>query len=169
MRISCYNCYQVWKIPTGAMRAAKLRFRLGTPVQTFLCPHCQTENVITQQEYSTSDVQIPVPGKSAQVEDKRLNHPARADNDPASAPTNPISSPAPHNSELHAIVLDKELQLRRNHHPKAEVMGSLRTGEHILILDTWEDGKDIWIQLGPERWSTIEENGKPLIQLLGND
>jgi hypothetical protein len=168
MRISCYDCHQVWEVPTGTLRAAALKFRLSSNEQTFVCPNCQARNVVAKQDYQIHDPQIPVVGKSAQMDTARQNHPARADNDPASAPTNPVESPDPAFSELHAIVLEKGLRLLRDHSPTAEVMGSLRKDEHVIILDTWQDGKDLWIQLGPERWSTIEENGEPLIQLLSD-
>jgi hypothetical protein len=96
-------------------------------------------------------------------------HPPRADNDPAPAPTNPIPSPEPSSKELHAIVLASGLPLRREHHRKAEIMGTLQEDEHVIILDTWSNGDDTWIQLGPERWAPIEQDGKALIELLSHE
>lgn len=164
MRISCQNCHRIWEVTAGNMRAAKLRFGLGSQEHTFICPNCEAKNVVSKADFESYDAQIPVTGTQANA--TRQNHPARADNDPASPPTNPIPSPDPNSSELHAIVLEKGLKLLREHNLNSEIMGSLPKGEHVVVLDTWTDGEDFWIQLGPERWATVEQNGEPFIQLL---
>lgn len=164
MRISCHNCHRIWEVSAGNMRAAKLKFGLGAHEHSFVCPNCQAKNVVSKADFDTYDAQIPVTGAPLGV--TKQNHPARADNDPASPPINPIPGPDPNSSQIHAIVRQNGLRLLREHNPTAETMGNIKGGEHIIILDTWMDGKDIWIQLGPERWATIQDNGEPLLDLL---
>jgi hypothetical protein len=165
MEITCLNCHHTWQLTSGQFLAARLKFALGAQEQAFACPNCQTENKVSEHTFRTSDPQRPVMAEN----DPRKpipQHPARADNDPAAAPTNPITAPEPASSKLHAIVLKSGLPLRREHHRNAEIMGQLREDEHVIILDTWSNGDDMWIQLGPERWSPIAHDGEALIKLL---
>lgn len=167
MEITCFNCHHTWQLTSGQFLAARLKFALGSHEQGFVCPNCQTENLISEHTFRTSDPQRPVMAENAP---RKLipQHPARADNDPASSPINPVAGPDPNAQQVHAIVLEPGLRLLREHNPMSETMGTIRTGEHIIILDTWTDGKDVWIQLGPERWATIEHEGQALINLLND-
>jgi hypothetical protein len=45
-------------------------------------------------------------------------------------------------------------------------MDTLSKGERITIVDSWTDGEHTWVQLGPERWALIEEDGNTRIELL---
>lgn len=166
MRISCHRCKRIWEVPDGTSLLARLRFGLGQEGQTFVCSNCRAANTVSREEYATSDPQIPIVGKPTQDEASAKTHPPRAGNDPASPPTNPVPGPEQPVDEVHAMVLDEGLRLLREHNPMSETMGTLHKGEHIIILDTWTDGKDTWIQLGPERWATIEQEGEALIQLI---
>ena len=58
------------------------------------------------------------------------------------------------------MVLERGLPLLREPNPMAETMDKLRQGQRISILNTWTDGEDTWVQLGPERWTTIERDGE---------
>lgn len=168
MRITCLNCHHTWHLTSGQFLAARLKFALGAEEQTFACPNCQKENKVSEHTFKTSDPQRPVMAEN----DPRKpipQHPPRADNDPAPAPTNPVRAPKHTSKELHAIVLEGGLPLRREHHRNAEIMGKLRKDEHVVILDTWRNGDDVWIQLGPERWAPIEHEGQALIELLDHD
>lgn len=168
MHIMCLNCHHTWGLTSGEFLAARLKFALGAQEQAFTCPNCQTENKVSEHTFRTSDPQRPVTAEN----DPRKSipqHPARANNDPAAAPTNPITGPKPGSSEQNAIVLKSRLPLRREHHRNAEIMGQLREDEHVIILDTWSNGDDVWIQLGPERWSPVEQDGQALIELLDNE
>jgi hypothetical protein len=127
------------------------------------------ENVLSKDKFKSADSQIPVPADLTNEEMPAQPHPRRADNDPASAPTNPIPMPEPAGRQVHAIVLDKGLRLLRDHNPTAVQMGSIHKDEHIIILDAWTNGDEFWVQLGPERWALVEENGEALIRLLDED
>ena len=165
MEITCFSCHQNWQITSGQFLGTRLKFALGAHEQAFACPNCQAKNVISEHTFTTSDPQLLVTPEN-DPRKQGHHHPRRADNDPSPAPTNPIPSPERTSKELHAIVLERGLPLRREHHRDAEIMGALRKDEHVIILDTWSNGDDVWIQLGPERWSPIEQNGEALLQLL---
>lgn len=168
MEITCLNCHHTWQLTSGQFLGARLKFAFGAQEQEFACPRCGTKNLISQRTFRTSDPQRPVTPEN----DPRKpipQHPARADNDPASPPTNPVPGPEPNARQVHAIVLEPGLRLLRKHNPTSETMGTIHPGEHIIILDTWTDGKDVWIQLGPERWATIDSNGEALIDLLNDE
>lgn len=165
MEIMCFHCHQSWRLTFGQFWGARLKFALGAHEQGLVCPNCQAKNLISERTFRTSDPYRPVvsekdPGKTIH------QHPRRAANDGSPAPTNPIRAPEPTSRELHAIVLERGLPLRREHHRDAEIMGTLGKDEHVLILDTWINSNDTWIQLGPERWAVVEQNGEAVIQLL---
>jgi hypothetical protein len=70
--------------------------------------------------------------------------------------------------QIHAIVLEKGVRLLRDHNLTTVEMGRIYKNEHIVILDTWTNGEEFWVQLGPERWALVDENGEPLIRLLND-
>jgi hypothetical protein len=45
-------------------------------------------------------------------------------------------------------------------------MGSFNEGEKITIVDTWMDGENTWVKLGPERWINIEQDGESVLDLI---
>ena len=165
MEITCFSCHQTWQLTSGQYLLARLKFALGAHEHEFVCPHCQAKNLISKDTFRTSDPYRPVAAEN-DPEKPIHQHPPRAANDPAPPPTNPITAPEPAAKALHAIVLERGLPLRREHHRDAEIMGALNKDEHVIILDTWSNGDELWIQLGPERWCPIEQNGEALIQLL---
>src|ERR671918_2146956 len=59
----------------------------------------------------------------------------------------------------------KSVPIRKDHSTSSAEMGGLTYGEEVTILDTWSDGKNTWITLGPDRWAAIVYNGETLIEL----
>src|SRR5512133_536742 len=165
MEIACSNCHQTWQVSSGNFLAAKLKLAFGAHEHEFVCPNCGTKNVISKQQFETTDGQIPVTGNYSQTRE-RFGHPPSAANDGASAPTNPVTAPEPSGRQHHAVVLERGLSLQMDHKPDAEIVGTLHKGEEVTILDTWTDGKTTWVQIGPERWAAVEQNGEALIELM---
>jgi hypothetical protein len=151
--------------------AARIKFGLGSVEHAWTCPNCRAQNVITASEFEQSDHSAPlVPALNdrGQLDIQAGHHPPRAENDGAPAPTNPVPGPDPNGSQIHALVLERGLPLLREPNPMAETMDTLHKGERISILNTWTDGEDTWLQLGPERWATIERDGEVVIELLND-
>lgn len=168
MQITCSSCKQTWDVPAGQVLAAKLKFALGFHEHTFICPNCETKNVVSGEEFraaASSDQQIPVTGTDPYTvtHAEPETHARRAGGE---APVNPIPGPEPGSAERHGIVMVRSLNVRRDHSMRAETMAGLRKGERVKILDTWTDGDDIWAQLGPERWVAILYDGDGFIELL---
>lgn len=169
MEITCVNCKQTWKVSAGQLLAARIRYGLGFIDHPFTCPNCHTRNIVTVTEFEGSDHPsplAPVMDDRGQLDIHPEHHPARAQNDGARAPTNPVRVPEPTDSQVHAIVLKRGLPLLREPNPMAETMAKLSKGEKITILNSWTDGANTWVQLGPERWATIEQDGEVVIELL---
>ena len=169
MEITCVNCKQTWQVPAGQILVARIRFGLGFIDHTFKCPYCHTKNIIPATEFGSSDHPsplVPVTGDQTQLDIETKHYPPRAGNDGAPAPTNPVRGPEPTGRQVYAIVLKRGLPLLREPNPMAEIMAKLSKGEEIIILGTWTDGEDTWVQVGPERWATIEQDGEVAIELL---
>jgi len=164
MEIMCSNCYHVWRLSSGQFLAARLKFAFGADQHTLVCPNCHTENAISKQQFEASSPQIPVTGNYSQIKEQ-FGHPPGASNDGASPPTNPVTAPEP-SRQLHAVVLERGVSLRMDHNPTAEVMGKLRKGEEVDIMDTWMKGDEVWVLIGPERWTPIEQDGVALLELM---
>src|SRR5512142_24399 len=94
MEIMCSKCQQVWRLSSGQFLASKLKFAFGAHEETFVCPNCHTENIVTKQQFEASGPQIPVTGNDAQIRG-HFGHPPGAANDGASPPTNPVTAPEP--------------------------------------------------------------------------
>ena len=171
MDITCFNCNQTWEVPAGQMLVARLRFGLGLVHHSFTCPNCHAKNVITATEFESSDHPsplVPVTDDRRQLDNDAEHRPAHADNDRGPAPTNPIQAPEQTAQPVHAVVLERGLPLLRDHYWNAETMDTLHQGEKMIILDTWTDGDDTWVQLGPERWALIEQEGQPRFEPLND-
>ena len=164
MEITCSNCRQTWEVTAAQTLGARLKFGLGYKEHALTCPNCDAKNVITEKEFGFSGQPTPVTGTDSQTKTDP-GHPPRADNDRGSAPTNPVPGPDPSLRQYHGVVLERGLDVRREHNELSEIMTGLRKGEKVTILDTWTDGEDLWAQLGPERWVVIEQNGEALIEL----
>lgn len=171
MEITCVNCKQTWQPSAVQILAARIKFGLGSVDDAFTCPNCHAKNMITATEFEKSDHPsplVPVLNDRGQLDVQAEHHPPRAENDGAHAPTNPVLGPDPHGRQVHAVVLERGLHLLREPNPMAEIMDTLHKGERIAILNTWTDGEDTWVQLGPERWATVERDGEVVIELLND-
>jgi hypothetical protein len=62
MDLTCFNCKETWDVPQAQILGAKLKFALGFDGHGFPCPNCDTENMITKEEFEkTVDYQSGVP------------------------------------------------------------------------------------------------------------
>jgi hypothetical protein len=169
MEITCVNCKQTWQVPAGHLLIARIRFGLGMVDHAFTCPNCHAKNVVPVTEFEKSDHPsplAPVTGDQKQLAIEAEHYPPRADNDGARAPTNPEAGPRSTSRQVRAIVLERAVPLLRDHNWMAETMDALSKGQTITIVDSWTDGENTWVQLGPERWTLVEQDGQPLFELL---
>lgn len=153
MQITCYNDRNTWTVSGINMAAARLRFALGFPEETFYCPKCGKVNKVTKAEFEAA-TQTGASTPQAGTAPK-----------PA-GPAAPFVGPGPAvGAPRHGTVIVRSLHVRKDHSTKAETMAGLVKGDKVNIVATWSDGKNTWAQLGPERWSAIVYNGEALIQL----
>jgi len=149
MQITCFNDQNTWTVSGINMAAAKLRFALGFSDTTFYCPKCGKGNVVSKANFqsSTNSPQGGVASKPV-------------------GPASPMPGAGPaFSGTRHGTVLVRSLHVRKDHSTKAETMAGLVKGDKVDIMATWNDGKNTWAQLGPERWSAIVYNGEALIRL----
>lgn len=168
MHIACHNCKNTWKVPTGHILGAKLKFGLGFKEHGFICPNCDAKNVLTEEEFDAAEgskTPIPVTGTRTGTETTSTARPPGA-GVIGRAPANPVHGPGPSVRQRQGVVRVRSLHVRKDHSTRAETMAGLRKGEKVTILNTWTDGENTWAQLGPDRWAAIEHNGEALIDLL---
>ena len=148
MQITCYNDQNTWTVSGINMAAAKLRFALGFPEETFYCPKCGKGNKVSKAAFQagTNATQTGTAPKPA-------------------GPASPFAGVGAAGGARHGTVLTRSLHVRKDHSTKAETMAGLVKGDKVDITATWSDGKNSWAQLGPERWAAIVYNGETLIQL----
>jgi hypothetical protein len=149
MQITCYNDQNTWTVSGMNMAAARLRFALGFPEETFYCPKCGKGNKVTKAEFQagTNAAQTGTAPKPA-------------------GPASPFAGVGTASGTgRRGTVLTRSLHVRKDHSTKSETMAGLVKGDKVDILATWSDGKNTWAQLGPERWSAIVYTGEALIQL----
>ena len=168
MDIAGYNCETIFEVPEGSMRSARLKYALGHKEYLFTCPNCGAKNSLTADEFHSYDrpqVIVPVRGARPAPEPVEAELPSRTNETATRAPTNPVEVPNPQTGRR-AVVRVRGVETRRNHSNGVEIMGAFSKGERIVILDTWSDGENTWVQLGPERWVNIEQDGETAIKLL---
>ncbi len=168
MYITCHNCNQTWKVPTGHILGAKLKFGLGFKEHAFICPNCKAQNVLTEAEFEAAEnakEQIPVTGTQTGTETAGTGREPRG-GVVGRAPGKPVVGPGPSIRQRRGVVRVRSLHVRKDHSTRSETMAGLRKGEQVTILNTWTDGENTWAQLGPERWAAIEYNGEALIDLV---
>jgi hypothetical protein len=166
--ITCYNCKTIFEVPEDSLRAAKRKYALGQREYTFTCPHCGAKNGLTADVFRSQDhpqTVVPVTGARAAPEKAEGGIPSRTNETATRAPTNPVEVPNPQ-MRRQAVVRVQDVEARRDHSNWSEIMGAFSKGERITILDTWSDGQSTWVQLGPERWVNIEQDGEAAIELL---
>lgn len=168
MQIKCDHCKNTWEVPPGTMLGARLKYAMGDKKHSFSCPNCGAKNELTAEDFHSYDKPqnvVPVTGNQATPGSSDEFRPG--DEETAkSAPTNPVEAPAPGPRARRAVVLVRGVEARRDHSHWAEVMSAFSKGEKITIVDMWTDGEDTWVQLGPERWISIVQDGETVIALL---
>lgn len=160
MEITCFNCNQTWEVPQAHILGAKLKFALGFDEHGFICPNCDTKNVITKQDFEVAmkAPQPAAPGGDVKPAGGIVGKSGRA---------KPVTGPGPALSgrQRQGVVIVRSLHVRKDHSTKAETVAGLVRGDKVTILNTWTDGENTWAQLGPDRWAAIEHNGEALIEL----
>jgi hypothetical protein len=162
VEITCHHCRTTFEVPAGTMLSARLKFAFGSKEYSFTCPHCGVGNVLSDDQFHSNDkpqIVVPVTGSESLPGDSDRQLVGRA-------PTNPIENPAPPSQQQYqAVVRARGVDARRDHNLTAEIVGVFSSGETVTILDTWSDGKDTWVKLGPERWINLEQDGEPVLEL----
>ena len=63
MQITCFNDQNTWTIGPMQVAAAKLRFALGFPEETFFCPKCHKGNKVSKADFQVA-MSAPPTGRS---------------------------------------------------------------------------------------------------------
>jgi hypothetical protein len=168
MQITCFNDQNTWTVGPIEVAAAKLRFALGFPEETFYCPKCHKGNKVTKADFQTA---MNAPQAAAAPKPAGPAAPA-----PVHAPTQgyvvggvapaPATGPGPAiSAPHHGTVLARSLRVRKGHSKADPMIDGLAKGQKVTIEATWTDGKDTWAQLGPDRWAAVIYDGEALIHL----
>jgi hypothetical protein len=82
MDLTCFSCKKTWDVSQAHILGAKLKFGLGFKEHTFVCPNCDSKNVITRDvfEAELKEAENPAPPAPKPV---------------AAAPTAPKPQPIP--------------------------------------------------------------------------
>ena len=162
MQIVCYNCKNIWELHEAKPNASHSSKRL-----TITCPKCGAENVVSEREMEITDrTQSPVPVTGAQpgeaLEEKEYTV---IEGTATAAPVNPVEASRP-GMQKRGIVRVRDLEAHMDHNTWSEIMGRFNKGETVPVLNAWTDGESTWLQLGPERWVNLDQNGEAAIDLL---
>lgn len=168
MQITCFNDQNTWKPGAVEIAAAKLRFALGFPEETFFCPKCHKGNKVSKADFQAAMAAGPAaapkpagpaaPKPAAYVPTDAMitGHQAQ----PAMAGAGPaIAKPRK------GTVVARSLRIRKGHSKQDEMVGGLANGQKVEVMATWTDGKDTWAQLGPDQWAAVVYDGQALIDL----
>lgn len=63
------------------------------------------------------------------------------------------------------IVQVRSLHIRKDHSATSSGVGGLVEGNEVTIYDTWTDGKDTWVRIGPDQWAAMIYGGETYIKL----
>jgi len=167
MQITCFNDNNTWKVGGVQIAAAKLRFALGFPEETFYCPKCRKGNKVSKAQFQAAmaaPAQAPKPAGPASPRPPAFvppnaSIPGQAAQVPGAGPGPSISSPR------HGKVLVRSLRVRSGHSKADPVVAGLVKDQKVEVIATWTDGKDTWAQLGPDQWSAVIYDGKAMIDL----
>jgi hypothetical protein len=149
MQITCYNDGHTWNVSGINMAAARLRFALGFPEETFFCPKCGKGNKVSKANFQA--------GTNATATGTAARPPGFASPLPGAGTSV--------GTARKGTVLTRSLHVRKDHSTKSETMAGLVKGNKVDIIGTWSDGKNTWAQLAPDRWAAIVYDGQTLIQL----
>ena len=167
MQITCFNDQNTWKVGGIEIAAAKLRFALGFPEESFFCPKCRKGNKVSKADFQAA---MAAPAEAPKPK------PAGPAAPPMHAPSQGLvaggmpqvtgSGPGPSISQPRGgTVLVRSLRVRSGHSKADPVVAGLVKGQKIQVTATWTDGKDTWAQLGPDQWSAVVYDGKAMIDL----
>ncbi len=63
-----------------------------------------------------------------------------------------------------AVVVVRSLRVRKDHSTSSEVVDGLVKDQVVTVLETWQDGDDVWAKLGDGRWAAMVYNGETLMK-----
>ena len=167
MQITCFNDKNTWKVGVVELAAAKLRFALGFPEETFYCPKCRKGNKVSKAEFQAAlaaPAQAPKPAGVASPRPAAYV-PTNAQITGQAAPPKPFFGAGPAIGKRTGTVLVRSLRVRSGHGKEHPVVAGLVKGQKVEVTATWTDGKDTWAQLGPDQWSAVIYDGKAMIDL----
>jgi len=162
MQITCFNDQNTWQVGAIEIAAAKLRFALGFPEETFYCPKCHKGNKVSKADFQTA---MAAPGTAPKPAGPAAPVPMHAmlqgqQSQPPAMGAGPAIA-TPHKG----TVVARSLRIRKGHSKQDEMVGGLANGQKVEIMATWTDGKDTWAQLGPDQWAAVIYDGQALIDL----
>ena len=169
MQITCYNDQNTWTVGPIETAAAKLRFALGFPEETFFCPKCHKGNKVSKADFQVA-MSAPKPTAAAP---KPAGPAAPA---PIHLPSQGLLTggiaaltgmgPGPAiSSPKQGVVMVRSLRIRKGHSKADPVVAGLVKGQKVTVQATWTDGRDTWAQLGPDQWAAVVYNGQAMIDL----
>ncbi len=170
MQITCFKDKNTWTVGPVDIAAAKLRFMLGWPEETFYCPKCRKGNKVSKADFQAAmaapAAAAPAPKPAAMAAPAAVTHAPAQGMIAGGMAQVAGSGPGPAVSQPHhGTVLARSLRVRKGHSKQDPVVAGLVKGQKIEVVATWTDGKDTWAQLGPDQWSAVIFNGEALIHL----
>ena len=176
MDLVCFNCKKSWDVSQAHILGAKLKFALGFKEQAFVCPNCNTKNVINKETFEAELAEPPHAASPAPAASKPAAPAAKPAASPQPLPKKPIYGSIASNApvvgagpampkERHGTVVVRSLRVRKDHNTHSDILAGLSYGEKVTVISTWADGDDVWAQLGPDRWAAVVYNGEALIEL----
>ena len=174
MQITCFNDQNTWTVGPLEIGAAKLRFALGFPEETFFCPKCHKGNKVSKADFQVA-MNAPKPAAPAVAAPKPAG-PAAPVAAPMHAPAQGLIAgglaaltgmgPGPAiATPKQGTVMVRSLRVRKGHSKADPVVAGLVKGQKVTVQATWTDGKDTWAQLGPDQWAAVVYNGEAMINL----
>jgi hypothetical protein len=61
-------------------------------------------------------------------------------------------------------VTARSLHIRKDHSTSAAEVGGLAKGKEVTWTETWTDGKNTWVKIGPDQWAAMIYNGETYIK-----
>lgn len=169
MQVTCFNDQHTWKVGAIELAAAKLRFALGFPEETFYCPKCRKGNKVSKADFQAAmaaPTQAPKPKPAGPAAPKPAAHAPSTGLVAGSVAHLTGSGPGPALSKpRHGTVLARSLRVRSGHGKEHPVVAGLVKGQKVDVMATWTDGKDTWAQLAPDQWSAVVYDGQAMIDL----
>ena len=156
--------------------AAKLRFALGFPEETFFCPKCHKGNKVSKADFQVAMSAPPKPAAAAAPAPKPAGPAAPVAAAPMHAPAQgliagilaqiPGAGAGPSiATPKQGTVMVRSLRVRKGHSKADPVVAGLVKGQKVTVQATFTDGKDTWAQLGPDQWAAVVYNGEAMIDL----